>query len=103
MKLILRNQWFRIAVGCIIAQQVLIGLSTYYIGSAGRAVSDADQGKMLHSIVLFFASVAMAYLLGGTVNGSPRASRMTHGENMLLACWEKLVAIHSSPPRRIKY
>jgi ABC-type bacteriocin/lantibiotic exporter with double-glycine peptidase domain len=66
MKLILRNQWFRIAVGFIIAQQVLIGLSTYYIGSAGRAVSAADQGKVLHSIVLFFASVAMAYLLGGT-------------------------------------
>ncbi|TSJ81273.1 MAG: hypothetical protein NMK33_02090 [Candidatus Cardinium sp.] len=44
-------------------QQVVIGLSTYYIGLAGQTIAHSPTIVLRH-ITLFFALVALAYLLG---------------------------------------
>lgn len=65
MRLIVGNRWFWLASALILLQQALIGLSTWFIGSAGAAVS-ADPGSVLRHIVFFFTAVVLAYFSGAS-------------------------------------
>lgn len=65
MRLIVGNRWFWLASALILVQQALIGLSTWFIGSAGAAVS-SDPGSVPRHIVCFFTAVVGAYLSGAS-------------------------------------
>lgn len=63
MRLIVGNRWFWLASSLILAQQALVGASTWLIGSAGKAVM-ADPADVLPCVARFFAAIAAAYLFG---------------------------------------
>lgn len=63
MGLIVGNRWFWLASVLIFSQQALVGLSTWLIGSAGRAVT-AEPSAVIPCVARFFAAIAAAYVCG---------------------------------------
>ncbi|QDX31190.1 ATP-binding cassette domain-containing protein [Dickeya poaceiphila] len=61
--MIIKNFWFLSSVFLVALQQVLVGLSTYFIGVAGYNIS-SDIDKTFNYIVLFYASIAFCYIFG---------------------------------------
>lgn len=61
--MIVKNRYFFVCVLLIIIQQALVGLSTYFIGLAGKFAYLAPEHSF-HYIVIFFSSIAVCYLFG---------------------------------------
>ncbi|AJC68391.1 ATP-binding cassette domain-containing protein [Dickeya zeae] len=61
--MLIKNFWFLSSVFLVALQQVLVGLSTYFIGVAGYNIS-SNIDKTFNYIVLFYASIAFCYVFG---------------------------------------
>ncbi|KHN92128.1 hypothetical protein BSK71_12275 [Pectobacterium actinidiae] len=57
------NKFFIISVGFVCLQQILVGLSTYFIGRAGENINLSSFGAFFYT-GLFFFSIFIAYFLG---------------------------------------
>ncbi|SFN96841.1 ABC transporter ATP-binding protein [Xenorhabdus japonica] len=63
MKKIFSNKFFLICLVLICLQQVLVGLSTYFIGLAGEKVATLPMEAFYYT-AMFFLSIFIAYLFG---------------------------------------
>ncbi|MCL6326120.1 hypothetical protein [Pectobacterium polaris] len=57
------NKFFIISVGLVCLQQILVGLSTYFIGQAGGSIGLSPSGALFYT-GLFFFSIFIAYVFG---------------------------------------
>lgn len=64
MKNIILNKLFIISVSFVFFQQILIGLSTYFIGLAGGSINSSPFHALSY-IAIFFSLIFIAYLSGG--------------------------------------
>ncbi|WP_048993326.1 ABC transporter ATP-binding protein [Klebsiella pneumoniae] len=64
MNNIIFNRFFITSVGFICLQQMLVGLSTYFIGLAGENINLSPSGALFYTGMFFFA-IFIAYILGG--------------------------------------
>lgn len=63
--MIVKNRYFLVSVLLIIIQQALVGLSTYFIGLAGR-FAYFEPGHSFYYIVIFFVTIAACYVFGSS-------------------------------------
>jgi len=57
------NRSFRGCLALVVSQQVSLGISTYFIASAGRTLAARDIDQVLRDVLLFFAFALTAYLI----------------------------------------
>jgi hypothetical protein len=65
MRLLFKNNIFKMAACLAVLQQVFVGLSTFMIGSAGAALDQPN--RVLWLLAAFFGSSAVAYVIGTSV------------------------------------
>ena len=65
MRLLFKNNIFKMAAFLAVFQQVFVGLSTFMIGSAGAALDQPN--RVLWLLAAFFGSIAVAYVIGTSV------------------------------------
>lgn len=65
MKKIIFNKFFMFSVGLVCIQQMLVGLSTYFIGLAGENINLSSSAALFYT-GMFFLSIFIAYILGAS-------------------------------------
>ncbi|WP_330925703.1 ABC transporter ATP-binding protein [Candidatus Sororendozoicomonas aggregata] len=63
--IIFKSKFFWIAIGLVLLQQILVGLSTYAIGMAGKAIF-TDFHESIFYIEVFFLLIIFVYISGAT-------------------------------------
>ncbi|MBA0190629.1 ATP-binding cassette domain-containing protein [Pectobacterium odoriferum] len=65
MNNVILNKFFIVSVGFICLQQILVGLSTYFIGRAGENINISSSETLFYTGMFFF-SIFIAYVFGSS-------------------------------------
>ncbi|GKW05448.1 hypothetical protein PEC301877_42610 [Pectobacterium carotovorum subsp. carotovorum] len=65
MNNVILNKFFIVSVGFICLQQILVGLSTYFIGRAGESINISSSETLFYTGMFFF-SIFIAYIFGSS-------------------------------------